>query len=152
MIINNRKDLDAAPDDIRQKFMTRLAGGINRWRWNGDDWEQWQDTTSIRRFEFTLSDFPDAPVPAKPDFNPDQRELEQARAAASLTRARFKLSLLEGGYLADVEAAYPSWPKAVQIMWDDSSTFERLHPELLALAAAMGYTDEQLDAIFGIAS
>lgn len=76
--------------------------------------------------------------------------VEDQRKDAILTRARFKLALLEGGYLEDVEAAYPSWPKAVQIMWDDSSTFERLHPELLALAAAMGYTDEQLDAIFGI--
>jgi len=72
------------------------------------------------------------------------------RAEAVLTRARFKLALLEGGYLDAVEAAYPSWPRNVQIMWDDSSTFERMHPALIQLAEAMGYSSEQMDAIFGI--
>jgi len=149
-IINNRKDLDAADAATKQKFLTHLAGGINRWRWNGSDWEQWQDTTTIRRFEYTVADFPDAPVPPKPDWNPDERDLAQKRAAASLSRAQFKLALLEGGYLDAVEAAYPSWPRNVQIMWDDSSTFERMHPALIQLAEAMGYSSEQMDAIFGI--
>ena len=149
-IINTRKDLDAADETTRQKFLTHLAGGINRWRWNGSDWEQWQDTTTLRRFEYTVADFPDAPVPTKPDWNPDERDLGQKRAAASLSRAQFKLALLEGGYLDAVEAAYPSWPRNVQIMWDDSSTFERMHPALIQLADQMGYSSEQMDAIFGI--
>ena len=149
-IINTRKDLDAADPSTRQKFMTRLAGGINRWRWNGSDWELWQDTTTLTRFEYTVADFPDAPVPPKPDWNPDERDLGQKRAAASLSRAQFKLALLEGGYLDAVEAAYPTWPRNVQIMWDDSSTFERMHPALIQLADQMGYSSEQMDAIFGI--
>jgi hypothetical protein len=151
MIINNRKDLDAAPPEVRDQFMTRLANGVNRWVWDGNDWVIQKDDNTITRYEFTVADFPDAPVPTKPDWNPDERELEQARAAASLSRAQFKLALLEGGYLDAIEAAYESWPKEVQIMWDDSATFERMHPTLLQLAAAMDYADAEVDALFGIA-
>jgi len=77
MIINNRKDLDAAPDSVREQFLNRLASTINKYEWNGTDWVLEQDETSISRFGFTVDDFPEAPVPEKPDYNPDQRELEQ---------------------------------------------------------------------------
>ena len=76
--------------------------------------------------------------------------LQIKREQAVLTRAQFKLALLEGGYLDAIEAAYPSWPKNVQIMYDDSSTFERLHPALLQLAEEMNFSDAELDALFGI--
>jgi hypothetical protein len=77
MIINNRKDLDAAPDDVRARFMASLAGSINKYSWDGGDWVLQQDESTIGRFGFTAADFPDAPVPEKPDYNPDDRELEQ---------------------------------------------------------------------------
>jgi len=91
----------------------------------------------------------------KPAGTPEEREVarkENQRAAASLSRAQFKLALLAAGYLDDIEAAYPSWPRNIQIMWDDSSTFDRMHPDLIQLGEAMGYTDEQMDALFGIES
>ena len=50
MIINDRKDLDAAPPEVRKKFMTRLANGINRWVWDGNDWVIQQDDTTITRY------------------------------------------------------------------------------------------------------
>ena len=77
MIINNRKDLDAAPDDVRQRFIQNLEAGINRWDWQNGEWVLIQDTNTIRKFDFTLGDFPDSPVPEMPDYNPDQRQLEQ---------------------------------------------------------------------------
>ena len=77
MIINNRKDLDAAPNDVRDRFLVSLAGSINKYAWDGTEWVLEQNTTEIERFGFTLEDFPDAPVPEKPDYNPDQRQLEQ---------------------------------------------------------------------------
>ena len=77
MIINNRKDLDAAPNDVRQRFIQNLEAGIHRWNWQNGEWVLIQDTNTIRKFDFTLDDFPDAPVPDMPDYNPDQRQLEQ---------------------------------------------------------------------------
>jgi len=77
MIINTRKDLDAAPDDVREQFLNRLASTINKHVWDGSEWVLQQDETSIARFGFTAVDFPDAPVPEVPDYNPDDRALEQ---------------------------------------------------------------------------
>jgi len=77
MIINNRKDLDAAPDSVREQFLSRLASTINKYEWNGTEWVLEQDESSIARFDFTAADFPEPPVPEKPDYNPDEREAEQ---------------------------------------------------------------------------
>ena len=77
MIINNRKDLDAAPNDVRQRFIQNLEADIHRWDWQNGEWVLIQDTNTIRKFDFALADFPDAPVPEMPDYNPDQRQLEQ---------------------------------------------------------------------------
>ena len=77
MIINNRKDLDAAPDHVREQFIARLAGSINKWEWDGAKWELTQDESTISKFDFALADFPNPPTPEMPDFNPDQKEREQ---------------------------------------------------------------------------
>jgi len=77
MIINNRKDLDAAPDSVREQFLSRLASTINKYVWDGTDWILVQDTSTIAKYDFTVADFPDAPVPEKPDYNPEEREAEQ---------------------------------------------------------------------------
>ena len=76
MIINNRKDLDAAPDSVREQFLSRLASTINKYVWDGTDWVLEQDESSIARFEFTVADFPEPPVPEKPNYNPDQKALD----------------------------------------------------------------------------
>ena len=152
MIINNRKDLDAAPADTRERFIAGLAASINKWSWENGEWVIRQNVTDIERFGFTLDDFPDAPIPEMPDYNPDDRALEQARKSASLSRADFKLGLLEMGELDAVKAAMadPETPERVVIMWEDSGRFERMHPDLLQLAEVMGYTEEQLDELFGV--
>ena len=152
MIINNRKDLDAAPDDVRQLFIQNLEAGINRWDWQNGEWVLIQDTNTIRKFGFTLDDFPDAPVAEMPDYNPEERALEQARESASLSRADFKLGLLDMGELDAVKAvmADPETPERVVIMWEDSGRFNRMHPDLLSFAQLMGYTESQLDQLFGV--
>lgn len=154
MIINDRKDLDAAPADVRDAFLARLAGSINKYVWNGTEWLLEQDTATIAKLGFTVADFPDAPVPEMPDYNPDERALEQQREEASLSRADFKLGLLEMGELDNVKAVMddPATDPRIKIMWEDSGRFERMHPELLSLAEVMGYTEEQLDVLFGINS
>jgi hypothetical protein len=77
MIINNRTDLDALPKGEQAQFKSRLAAGINSWQWADGEWVLTQNTETLERFDFTLADFPDAPVPEKPDYNPDQREAER---------------------------------------------------------------------------
>ena len=79
-----------------------------------------------------------------------QAELDAKRQSASLSAAKFRLALLAMGELDAVEAAIPQAPREVQIMWEYSTSYERMHPAIVQLGAAMGYSDEQLDQLFGI--
>ena len=83
-----------------------------------------------------------------PEPEPEPDPLEQARNTATLSRMAFMLALDDMGLLDEVQAA--DLPKRARIMFDNAQSFERMHSELLNLAAEMGYTDEQLDALFGI--
>jgi len=80
-----------------------------------------------------------------------EKALQIKREAASLSKANFKLALMEGGYLQDVKDFVANTnDERIQILWEDSDTFARLDPDLLNMATQMGYTDEQMDALFGV--
>ena len=108
MIINDRKDLDAAPEEVRNSFISVLAGSINKYAWDGTEWVLEQNTAEIERFGFTLADFPDAPVPDKPTYNPDERALEQeadeAREQRNALLADSDWSVLPDAPVADEQA------------------------------------------------
>ena len=87
MIINSREDLENAPDYVRAAFIQKLSAGINRWEWQDGDWALTQDTATIERFGFTLADFPDAPVPEKPENNPEEQAKQQTIDEARNNRA-----------------------------------------------------------------
>ena len=74
--------------------------------------------------------------------------LEELRERATLSRMAFMLALDDMGELDAVQAA--SLPNRARIMFDNAQLFERMHPEILSLASEMGYSDAQLDALFGI--
>ena len=77
--------------------------------------------------------------------------MELKRSEASLSRAEFKIALLEEGYLQDVKDFVSNTnDERIQIFWEDSDTFARLDHDLLNMASQMGYTDEQMDALFGV--
>ena len=95
-----------------------------------------------------------------PGEKPTEQEINDAwadaqiywkRKEASLSRANFKLGLLDIGELDAVKQFIEQTnDQRIIIMWEDSGRFERTHPDLLRLASEMGYTDEQLDALFGV--
>jgi hypothetical protein len=74
------------------------------------------------------------------------------RATASLSRMEFMLALDAAGLLdyAETFVADPDTPRQAKIMWANASRFERSHPTLVAMAAAMDLTEAQMDAVFGI--
>jgi hypothetical protein len=83
-----------------------------------------------------------------------ERTRQKARNRAKLSRAEFKLALLERDELENVKTAMSDAnadPRAV-ILWEDANEFWRTNKDLLALASELGYTEEQLDDIFGINS
>ena len=80
-----------------------------------------------------------------------EKALQKKREAAKLSRANFKLALMEAGYLQDVKDFVANTDdERIQILWEDSDTFARLDPDLLNMASQMGYTDEQMDTLFGV--
>ena len=79
------------------------------------------------------------------------KAMELKRSEASLSRADFKLALMEAGYLSDVKDFVANTSdERIQILWEDSGNFARLDDDLLRLATEMGYTEADLDDIFGI--
>jgi len=83
-----------------------------------------------------------------------QRIEKQARERAALSRADFKLALLERDELDAVKEAMsdPDADTRAVILWEDALEFRRMNKDLLAFAAELGYTEEQLDDIFGISA
>jgi len=117
MIINNRKDLDAAPNDVRERFVNSLAGSINKYVWNGTEWTLEQNTTEIERFGFTLADFPNAPVPEMPAYNPDERTLEQ-EAEEVRTQRDALLKESDWTQVADAPVDQSAWADYRQALRD----------------------------------
>jgi hypothetical protein len=76
-----------------------------------------------------------------------------AQVPRSVTRRQARQALLLSGKLAQVQPAIDSIPDPiqrgmVQIEWDDSQTFERNRPALIALATAIGLDSAQIDNLF----
>lgn len=74
------------------------------------------------------------------------------RRNASLSRMEFMLALEEAGLYDEAEATVDSdqIPKAAKIMWRNASAFNRMDETLVQFATSLGYTDEQMDQLFGI--
>lgn len=71
----------------------------------------------------------------------------------SVTRAQFRLALLDLDLLDDVEAMVAaSNDRDLQINWQDRQEFERNHPLVIATAAALGKTAAEIDALFVLAA
>ena len=79
-------------------------------------------------------------------------KLEAARASATLSRMEFFTALESIGLFDTVWAMQDdeTVPKLTRIMIRTASSFDRMHPELIEMAGAMGITEEQLDELFGI--
>jgi len=82
----------------------------------------------------------------------EDKALQKIREQASLPRMAFMLALEEAGLYDAAEAAVESdqVSKVGKIMWRNASVFNRTDETLASFAAQLGYTDEQLDQLFGI--
>jgi hypothetical protein len=78
--------------------------------------------------------------------------LAAKRAAATLTPMEFELAVDAAGYTAAIQTylADPATPRAFVIMWNRASVFDRMNADLITAATAIGLTDAQMDAVFGI--
>lgn len=82
----------------------------------------------------------------------DAGALQRKRDPASMSAMSFRLALEDAQLLDQAETlvADNATPKRIKIMWEYASSFDRMNPDLIAMAQGMGLTDEQVDAVFGI--
>ena len=80
--------------------------------------------------------------------------LQAAREAMVVTPFQAKAALLDADLLDDIEAlmADPLTDRVVVLAWNNAIQFERLSPMVAGIAAALGWTDEQLDTLFEAAA
>lgn len=99
---------------------------------------------------------------------PGPPTIAERRAGCFVSRIAFCTALFAQGLLSGSEAiaaAKGEWPEVfttaiaslpsadqtlAQIAWAGATQIERLHPFILAIQPAIGLTDEQVDALFGL--
>ncbi len=69
-----------------------------------------------------------------------------------VSRAQFILALLAIGLLDEVEAAIEQADRAAQINYNERLEFERSFPLIATMAAVLGKTDAEVDALFVLAA
>lgn len=100
-------------------------------RWTGRTWEVYTP-----------------PVP-EPEPEPEPQDPQKITV---VSKAQAKLALLEAGLLDTVETALGSMEgvagQRARIEWNDRTEFHRDHEFIGLLAASIGLSDEQIDALF----
>jgi hypothetical protein len=111
IIINTRADLDTLSTADQAVFKARLAAGIYNWQWVDGQWVLQTSTTTLEQFGFTVADFPDAPKPEKPDYNPDEREAQRKADEAIESRRNAYIAEADPLFFKAQrdEATYQEW-------------------------------------------
>ena len=118
-LINTRADLDAiagTPEHVA--FMALLAGTL--WRMEKDDtaqaWAAIEDNSTVKRFGFTLADFPGARPPALPEYVPvveptpaeiAQQQIDAIEAKTMMNRAVREGVLAAAEFIASTQSVTP---------------------------------------------
>jgi len=74
--------------------------------------------------------------------------IEARRAVMTITPFQARAALIAGGLMPQVEAMMQGADAITRAAWEYATEFRRTSPTLVAMAAGLGLTDEQLDALF----
>lgn len=70
----------------------------------------------------------------------------------SVTPRQFRQALTAGGYRATVDAAVASSDQNIQDWYEFSTSFDSNNPIMTAMAATLGFTQQQVNDLFALAS
>ncbi|MDX0487693.1 hypothetical protein GOC53_28465 [Sinorhizobium medicae] len=104
-----------------------------------------------------LSENPNAPVHAY-EPPPTATDEEIREAMPRLTARQLRLGLLKNGFTqANVEAVLNAMPagadkEAALIEWEYATEYKRTHPLIAMVGAALGLSDDQIDAMWAAAA
>lgn len=152
--INTREDLDVivgTPEHAA--FIHALQGSI--YRLEKDDaaqaWVAMQDTRTIQHFGFTLADFPGAVAPALPEYIAPSIAGGDPEGP-TVDDLQIRLALNEFGLRDAVEAAVAQSDQSVKDWWAKARNFKRHNVMVIAVGAALGKTDAELDSLWALAA
>jgi hypothetical protein len=118
-------------DDIAQMFHPAMlwivcaAGVFERWIYDG-------------------TSFSPPPTPPAPT-------IDQIRDAMQCQAWQLRRALTLLGLRTDVEASVAAADQDTSDMWNYATVYHRTHPMVAAIAAAIGKTDADIDALFDLA-
>lgn len=151
-IVNSAEDLAAIKGTMEYtEFLALLEGSL--WRIERDEDQQAfvaiEDNSTIERYGLTRADFPNAQPPALPEWTPLPSTVPKA-----VSPYQAKAALLDAGLLDDVLTLVndPAADPKVVLAWNNALSFERASPMVAGIAAALTWTEEQLDALFEAAA
>lgn len=83
----------------------------------------------------------------------EQIQEQYMKSLRPLTRRQFKLALLQNDLLDDIDTAIANIADTtqraiIQIEYQESTTFERNNPSVLAMMTALGLTEEQVNTMW----
>lgn len=152
MIINTRADLDALRGtDGYQDALRNIAGAMTTWVADeADGWTPLVNTSVLTQLGLTELEFTslcaEAGVPIV-SVPPDPRPADPPTPVPTFaTKLGLKRALDEVGLWATVRAAIAADP-SVQEEWDLAIQINRTDPLVARLVAALGLTEEQIDAM-----
>lgn len=68
----------------------------------------------------------------------------------SLTPRQIRQALTRAGLRTEVEAAVAAGSQDLRDWWEFSTSFERMHPEVIGMQKALSVTDESLDLLWAL--
>lgn len=88
------------------------------------------------------------------DCTPEEEAEIAARKAApppvpqSISPRQFRQSLTHSGFRADVDSAIAASDQDTKDWYEFATAFERTHPTVASIAESLGYTSDQIDAVW----
>jgi hypothetical protein len=139
-LINSRIDLDSIKGTQEYTaFMNVLAGSI--WSVTRDDeeetWKLIQDTSTIERFGFSLADFPDAPKPELPIWEPIINNI------SSITKLQFVEWCEANNKLNELLTLLNS-DSLLKFKWDAATSLEINNPLVIGAAQVLELDAQQV--------
>lgn len=143
-----------------------LSEDIHAVQWDGDSgWIEYKENGGVKPANQTITDlsqfdsvlqawqvrYEESLIVPPP---PPPPTLEELRAQMNVTPFQAKAALLDAGLLDDIEALMsdPATDRTVVLAWNNVTEFRRLSPMVAGIAAALGWSDEQLDSLFAAAA
>lgn len=153
-LVNSRSDLEALRGTPAfADVLLLIYGSMTKWSLGEGEWIASEDLSLVNRFGYSKSeflaeiapfDFPAPEAPPTPELPPV--------VFPHLSARQLRLGLIAAGVsLSSVDAAIAAIPdeadrEVAQVEWQFASQFERDHPLIEQVGAALGLEPWQIDA------